>query len=321
MRIIDSHTGGEPTRLIVSGGPDLGDGELSVRRKLFADEHDEFRRFAINEPRGFDAMVGALLCEPVDPTCAAGLIFFNNAGYLGMCGHGTIGAAVTLAHMGRISLGLHRFETPVGTVAVELLDPHTARIENVGSYRYRHNVALDVAGVGQVKGDVAWGGNWFFLCEDRTMPISLQHVRELTQRAEAIRKALQDAGMRGEDGGEIDHVEIFGAPMGSGNSRSFVLCPGGEYDRSPCGTGTSAKLACLAADGKWEEGVTWIQESVVGSTFEASYRRGEGRMIIPSITGTAYVVSEATLIRQLGDPFALGIGNPGRLDCATASTA
>lgn len=309
MRVIDSHTGGEPTRLIVSGGPELGKGDMLKRRKLFAEQHDDLRRFAISEPRGFDAMVGALLCDPTDPSCAAALIFFNNTGYLGMCGHGTIGAVVTLSYMGRIGVGLHRIETPVGTVSAELIDPHTVRIENVRSYRHLHNVKLDVPGVGHVTGDVAWGGNWFFLTEGLDAELSLAHVPDLTRRAEAIRTALIAAGIRGADGGEINHIELFGRPLGRADSRSFVLCPGGQYDRSPCGTGTSAKLACLAADGKLREGEKWIQESIIGSTFTGTYRFDGSAAVVPSITGSAYVVGETTLVRQEGDPFALGIGS------------
>lgn len=308
MKVIDSHTGGEPTRLVVEGGPDLGSGPLHERRALFAAKFDHVRQFAILEPRGFNAVVGALLCEPVDKSCAAGLIFFNNAGYLGMCGHGTIGAAVTLFHMGRIGLGVHRFETPVGTVTVELLDPHTARIQNVPSYRHLKDVVLDVPVLGRITGDVAWGGNWFFLTEDAGADVSPKAIPDLTRKAELIRSALVKAGITGKDGGEIDHIEIFGKPQGpNGNSRSFVLCPGGEYDRSPCGTGTSAKLACLAASGKLAENQDWVQESVIGSSFMVRYTLDEQGAVIPQITGTAYVTSEANLLRQAGDPFANGI--------------
>ena len=163
MRVIDSHTEGEPTRVIVDGGPPLGDGPLAERRDRFKAEFDHVRRFAVNEPRGHDAIVGALLCEPHDKSCAAGVIYFNNVGYIGMCGHGTIGLAVTLAHMGRLKPGRHRFETPVGVVGVELIDDCTATVENVESYRFAEAVSVEVEGLGTVRGDVAWGGNWFFL--------------------------------------------------------------------------------------------------------------------------------------------------------------
>ncbi len=302
MRVIDSHTEGEPTRLIVEGGPDLGNGPLSERVKLFAAKFDNFRCFAVDEPRGYDAVVGALLCKPVDPTCAAGLIFFNNAGYLGMCGHGTIGAAVTLAHMGKLAPGHHKFETPVGVVGVELLDANTAKIENVESFLHLKNVEINVEGHGKVSGDVAWGGNWFFLCKKRPCELVTSNIAPLTAFSQAIKTALIKADITGKDGGEIDHIELFSPPVVStANSRNFVLCPGGAYDRSPCGTGTSAKLACLAVSGELKPGGTWIQESITGSRFVASYRLGQNGGIIPSITGRAFVTAEAKLVRDLND--------------------
>ena len=308
MRVIDSHTEGEPTRLIVSGGPDLGSGPLDERRARFAAEFDNVRSFAVNEPRGSDAVVGALLCEPVDPACAAGLIFFNNVGYLGMCGHGTIGAAVTLAHMGRIGPGTHRFETPVGEVTVELLGRNEVEIENVPSWRYRKDVAVAVDGLGTVVGDIAWGGNWFFLVGISPLSLAMANIQDLTRAADAVARALETAGITGADGAKIDHVEFFGPPRDpAADSRNFVLCPGGAYDRSPCGTGTSAKLACLAADGKLAPGVEWVQESIVGSRFQAKYRPGADGRIVPRIRGRAYVVAEATLLRDANDPFADGM--------------
>lgn len=308
MRAIDSHTEGEPTRAIVEGGPDLGTGPLAERRRRFAERFDHVRSFAVNEPRGHDAVVGALLCAPVDPACAAGVIFFNNVGFLGMCGHGTIGLAVTLAYLGRIGPGTHRFETPVGTVGVDLLGPNEAEIENVPSYRHRKDVAIEVEGLGTVVGDVAWGGNWFFLVSNAPRALTMAEIPALTRAAEAVSAALDRAGIRGADGGKIDHIEFFGPPVAKdARSRNFVLCPGGAYDRSPCGTGTSAKLACLAADGKLAPGDIWVQESVVGSRFEGRYRPGTDGKIVPRIRGRAYVVADTTLLRDPGDPFADGM--------------
>ena len=308
MQVIDSHTEGEPTRLVVAGGPDLGSGPLAERRRRFAAQHDGVRTFVLNEPRGFDAVVGALLCEPSLPDCAAGLIFFNNAGYLGMCGHGTIGAAVTLAHMGRLRAGVHRFETPVGVVAVELHDRNTATVANVPSYLHREAVLVTVEGLGTVKGDVAWGGNWFFLTEATPCAIELANIPALTDAAGRIKQALVRGGITGRDGGEIDHIEIFGPGAPGANSRSFVLCPGGAYDRSPCGTGTSAKLACLAAHGALAPDTAWVQESVIGTRFTARYGTGPESTVLPRITGRAWVTAEATLLRDPGDPFPNGIG-------------
>lgn len=254
-------------------------------------------------------MVGALLCEPVDPTCAAGVIFFNNAGYLGMCGHGAIGVAVTLHHLGRVGLGIQRLETPVGVVEVDLLNANQVAITNVPSYRLQSKVSVEVEGLGTITGDVAWGGNWFFLVDGTPAPLTLAHVADLSAAARRTRDALNRDGIVGDDGGEIDHIEFFGPPEASdAHSRNFVYCPGGAYDRSPCGTGTSAKLACLAADGKLQPGETWIQESVIGSRFESSYVVNDAAQINATIVGKAYLCSEGTLIQQPNDPFKHGIG-------------
>jgi 4-hydroxyproline epimerase len=307
IRVVDTHTGGEPTRVVISGGPQLGSGPLAERRDLFRLRFDHYRSAIVNEPRGSDVMVGALLVPPVNPACAGGVIFFNNVGCLGMCGHGTIGVAVALAHAGRIAVGSHRLETPVGEVGFELSDPNTVTIENVPSYRSAKDVSIDVPGVGQVKGDVAWGGNWFFLVNGSPCAIDLGHVDELTAHSWAIRQALAQQKITGDGDAEIDHIELFGPPLDTANhSRSFVLCPGKAYDRSPCGTGTSAKLACLLADGKLRPGNVWRQESVIGSVFEGRIRI-DGESVIPLIRGTAYVNGEATLRLDPSDSFRWGI--------------
>jgi proline racemase len=308
--VIDSHTGGEPTRTVISGAPSLGDGTMAERRERFGRELDDFRSAVVCEPRGSDVVVGALLVPPADPSSAAGVIFFNNVGTLGMCGHGTIGVVETLRHLGRIRPGPHRIETPVGVVTTELHADGRVTVENVASRRHLRGVAVHAPGVGLVGGDVAWGGNWFFLV-DWDRPIGIAHVDALTDAAWRIRGALEAAGVTGAGGAEIDHIELFGPPRAPGaHSRSFVLCPGRAYDRSPCGTGTCAKLACLAEDGKLAPGEVWVQESVVGSLFEASYQRA-GDEILPRITGRAHVTAEAKLLFDPADPFRAGIKAQG----------
>ena len=312
VHVIDSHTGGEPTRLVVSGGPDLGSGSLADRLERFRGQHDSFRSAVVNEPRGSEVVVGALLSEPVDRTSAAGVIFFNNVGYLGMCGHGTIGLVATLAYMKRIEPGEHRIETPVGTVSAILHPNGEVTVHNVASYRKAANVGVEVPGYGRVNGDVAWGGNWFFLVRDfdirrHGMELMLRNVEQLTAFTWAIRQALRGSGITGDDGKEIDHIELFSSSRLPGvDSKNFVLCPGKAYDRSPCGTGTSAKLACLYADGKIREGQTWKQESIVGSVFEGSVRVREGK-IYPSIRGSAFVTAEGELVLDPRDPLGMGI--------------
>ena len=309
IQIIDSHTGGEPTRLVIDGFPDLGTGSMAERRALLAERFDAYRAATVLEPRGSDVLVGALLCAPVDPTACAGVIFFNNSGYLGMCGHGTIGLVVSLAHMGRIGVGIHRIETPVGTVEATLHDDHSVSVRNVPAYRYRSAVRVEVPGYGAVSGDIAWGGNWFFLVGEHGQHIDGSNLDALTAYTVAISAALHEQGIRGEDGGLIDHIELF-ADDREADGRNFVLCPGKAYDRSPCGTGTSAKLACLAADGKLKPGEIWRQASVIGSQFEGSYawlNDGEPGRVIPTIRGRAHLSAEATLLLQADDPFAWGI--------------
>ena len=305
LTVIDSHTGGEPTRVVVAGGPEFGGGPLAGRRERFQREFDHFRSAVVNEPRGSDVVVGALLVEPEDASCVAGVIFFNNVGYLGMCGHGMIGLVVTLAHLGRIKPGEHRIETPVGIITATLHPNSEVSIANVASWRAHKAATVNVPGIGPVTGDVAWGGNWFFLVEKHGQGLSLTNVDQLTDFCWRVRQAVNTQGFP-----EVDHVELFGPPtVGKANSRNFVQCPGKAYDRSPCGTGTSAKLACLAADGKLPEGAPWIQESILGSTFTGRYRwldRNAGK-IAPVITGMAFVNAESMQVLDEKDPFCWGI--------------
>ncbi|MCU1261718.1 MAG: 4-hydroxyproline epimerase [Bryobacterales bacterium] len=307
IHVIDSHTGGEPTRVVIAGGPPLGNSSMAARLECMRSQHDHFRSAVVNEPRGSNALVGALLCEPADPSCSAGVIFFNNVGYLGMCGHGTIGLGATLAYLGRIAPGPHRIETPVGIITMELHSTGEVTVGNVASYRSAKNVTVNVDGIGRVTGDIAWGGNWFFLTNDLPCPLELRNLEMLTDYAWRIRQALADHGITGDNGGEIDHIDIFGPPHDPhAHSRNFVLCPGKEYDRSPCGTGTSAKVACLFADGKLTEGDIWRQESIIGTVFEASAVVRDGR-IYPRVKGSAYISADANLILQNHDPFLWGI--------------
>ena len=307
IHVIDSHTGGEPTRVVVSGGPDLGRGSLAERRERMKRDFDSFRSTVVNEPRGSDAVVGALLCEPVDPACAAGVIFFNNVGYLGMCGHGTVGLVATLQHMGRIGAGDHRIETPAGMVTARLHESGEVTVQNVPSYRTAAGVQVEVPGHGRVRGDIAWGGNWFFLVNEHSMELTLENLDALIEFTWAIRQALGRNSITGDSYAEIDHIELFGQSHIAGvDSRSFVLCPGKAYDRSPCGTGTSAKMACLYADDKLIPGQVWRQESIVGSIFEGSIAVHDGK-VYPSIKGSAFVNAEADLILDERDPFCLGI--------------
>lgn len=310
IRFVDSHTEGEPTRVVIAGGPELGGGTVAAQAKVFRERFDWFRSAVVNEPRGNDAIVGALMVPPSSPRAACGVIFFNNVSTLHACGHGTIGLAATLAWLGRVAQGRNVVETPVGEVAFALEDDGSVTIDNVASYRHATKVPVEFEFEGKrrtVVGDVAWGGNWFFLVNDHGERLELANVERLTALSWAIRQGLERARITGKDGALIDHVELFGAPSRPDcDSKNFVLCPGKAYDRSPCGTGTSAKMACLVGDGKLAEGAPWRQESILGSRFVGSVRRS-GDLVLPTIRGSAFVTAEGMLLLDPRDPFRNGI--------------
>lgn len=308
VHAIDSHTEGEPTRVVVAGGPDLGKGPIAERLQRFCAEFDDFRSGVICEPRGSEVVVGALLLEPIEADSAAAVIFFNDVGFLGMCGHGTIGVLTTLAYLNRIQPGLHRIETPVGIVQATLHQDGSVTVDNVPSYRYRTGVEVSVPGYGAFTGDIAWGGNWFFLAQNAPCELTVANRSELVAASTALRSALQANGITGKDGAYIDHVEFFSGPGNKENSsRNFVLCPGASFDRSPCGTGTSAKMACLFDDGKLAPGVIWRQEGILGTVFHGSVREGSDGQVNPSIRGRAWVTGESKLLFAKEDPFSQGI--------------
>jgi 4-hydroxyproline epimerase len=312
VQIIDSHTAGEPTRVVIAGGPSLGNGNLQSQLEVLRSQHDDFRTAVLCEPRGSDVLVGALLCAPQNPVAAAGVIFFNDVGYLGMCGHGSIGVIATLTHLGRLSPGTHQIETPVGMIAASLHSDGAVSITNVPGYRYRSGVEINVPEWGRMHGDIAWGGNWFFLVADHNLALHIQNRAALMAATTAVRHALDVGGIRGEGGAKIDHIEFTGPAEDPANSgRNFVLCPGAAFDRSPCGTGTSAKMACLYADGKLKAGETWRQEGILGTVFEGSVAVAGDLLtptiVTPTIKGSAYITAESTLLFDDHDPFRQGI--------------
>ena len=303
MQVVDSHTEGEPTRVVVSGWPQPDGATMVERRDSLRRELDHLRRAVVLEPRGHDAVVGALLTPPVSAGATTGVIFFNDASYLGMCGHGLIGVVRTLEHLGRLRGGAVTVDTPAGTVRAELGADGAVTIENVPAYRHAADVTVDVPDVGAVRGDVAYGGNWFFLTELAAPPVDAAHMDALMRTTTRIRDALRDRGVRGPGGVEIDHIELYGAPTrAEADSKNFVLCPGSAYDRSPCGTGTSAKLAVLHARGDLALGEEWVQESITGSTFTGWLTERDGALV-PHIRGRAFITADATLRFDAGDPF------------------
>jgi 4-hydroxyproline epimerase len=306
LRVVDSHTGGEPTRLVVKGVPELG-GDVHQRLAALRDEHDWIRTTLCLEPRGSGVAVGAAMFPPSREGCTVDLVFFNNEGYLGMCGHGTIGVLVSLAWMGDSEPGEVVFNTVAGPVRAELLDRNTARFVNAPAWRSQKGARVNVLGNGDLVGDVAYGGNWFFLASGHGMQVTASEIPALTEFTAKVMDALWDQGVTGDNGARIDHVELFGPPeRPDADSKNFVLCPGKQYDRSPCGTGTCAKLACLYGDGALAEGEVWRQESIIGSLFECSFSLENGAML-PSVTGSAWVTGETVVLREPSDPYRNGI--------------
>ncbi|MEZ6134783.1 MAG: proline racemase family protein [Pirellulaceae bacterium] len=309
IKFVDTHTGGEPTRVVHDFPFELDAPTMLQRREQFRQNFDHFRRAIVCEPRGSDVMVGAIITPPVTERSAGGVIFFNNVGYLGMCGHGTIGVAVALLHRNQILAIRNTIDTPVGTIGFDVSPDGRVTLENVPSYRYRHHVPVQLDKTTLIHGDIAWGGNWLFICEDHGLQLDASNIHQLSSFAKRIRRQLDQQGITGADGATVDHVDLIGPPTSpnAADAKNFVLCPGGAYDRSPCGTGTSAKLACLAADGKLAEGAVFRQESIVGSIFECTYRQLENGHILPTITGNAWVNAEGTLLLDSEDPFCFGL--------------
>jgi 4-hydroxyproline epimerase len=302
IEVVDSHTEGEPTRVVIDGWPALAGATMAARRDDLRRRHDQLRRAVVCEPRGHDAVVGALLTPPVDPASTAGVLFFNNTGALGMCGHGLVGVVRTLEHLGRLGPGALRIDTVVGPVGAELHDDGSVTVENVRAFCHARDVEVAVPGLGRVRGDVAWGGNWFFLSELPAPPLELENLAALTDVTTRIRGALRAEGVTGRQGAEIDHIELLGpSPRPEADARSFVLCPGLAWDRSPCGTGTSAKMATLAERGRLKPGERWRQESLTGGLFEG-WLEQRGPDLIPFIRARAFVTGRSTLLFDPGDP-------------------
>ncbi|MEM8945285.1 MAG: proline racemase family protein [Planctomycetota bacterium] len=318
MRVIDSHTGGEPTRVVVAGMPDIPGDTAAEKRTNLEKQADWIRTSLTLEPRGAPWMVGAAIFQPANPDSEATVVFFNNRGYLGMCGHGLIGVVATLAYLGRISVGEHHFETPAGDVMAQLHPDDSVSLANVPSYRYREGVEFDVPNFGTVQGDIAYGGNWFFLTHVETW--QSWTTERLCEYASRILETLSTLKICGAEQAEIDHVEISGPPTdpNKAHSRNFVLCPGQQYDRSPCGTGTSAKVACLASAGELSPGEIYRQESVTGSIFNASFQM-QGKKLIPEIRGHANILADVKIVFEESDCRRYGL-DPSSVKSGAPST-
>jgi 4-hydroxyproline epimerase len=303
LAFVDSHTEGEPTRVVYDGLPELGRGPL--RERAHALLAAGLREAIVDEPRGHPALVGALLLPPSDPSNAtAAVVFINNVGLLPMCVHASIGIARTLVHLGRMPQTPWakpvRLETLAGDIEIRLEADHVVAVDNVWAHRLHHDIELE-SSRGLVRADVAWGGNWFLIVEHSPIPVVPERLGELSALALELRSCTEALGLRGDDGAAIDHIQLCG-PSELADSRNFVLCPGGEYDRSACGTGTSARLACLHADGRLAPGRRFRQQGITGSCFIGEITALRDGRVRPCIRGRAWLTAAGTLLFEHEDP-------------------
>jgi proline racemase len=327
LQAVDSHTAGEPTRIVTGGLPPVAGATMAEKRAALRIRHDALRRALVHEPRGHDAIVVAYLVPPCHPDAHAGVVFCNDVGYLGMCGHGAIGVATVLVGMGMVPAQEPEtrvvLDTPAGLVpcrvAVSNGRARAVTITNVPSFQFRQRAIAAVPGFGKVAADIAWGGNWFAFVEAAQLGLHVDkaHLPQLLPAAIAVREALAANGVRGvhpESGEEqlVDHVKLFDALEGpTPGARAMTLCPGTAYDRSPCGTGTSAKLAVLHSKGELGVGEWFTSESVIGTRFRAriaaTTQVGQFAAIVPEIEGAAYVTGLQTFVLDPEDPCVHGL--------------
>ena len=327
IQAVDSHTAGEPTRIVTGGLPPLAGASMAEKRTILQRDHDGLRRALVLEPRGHDAIVLAYLLPPCTPGAHLGVVFANDAGYLGMCGHGAIGVATVAVAMGMVAavepVTEVVLDTPAGVVpcrvAVAGGKVKSVTITNVPSFLFAQRVVVPVHGFGKVAADIAYGDNWFAFVEADQLGLMVEktHLPVLMQAATAVREALVREGVRGRhperSGDEIvDHVKLF-APLAGDEpgARALTLCPGAAYDRSPCGTGTSAKLAVLHAKGELEIGAWFRSQSVLATEFRARVVRetrvGPHPAIVPEVTGSAWITGFPTFVLDPEDPCRFGI--------------
>lgn len=331
VHVVDSHTAGEPTRVVTGGLPNVPGATMADKRAFLRQHCDALRSGLVCEPRGHDAIVAAYLLPPCDPTAHAGVVFANDVGYLGMCGHGAIGVATTLLAMGMVAPASAdgdteiRLDTPVGTVVAQVAvrdgRPGAVRLRNVPSFLHARDVEVPVEGIGRVTVDVAWGGNWFAILPEDELGVAVEPERlpALLERTMAVREALIRHDVFGFDPAtgapqEIDHVEVYRVlrhPDARVATRTMTLCPGRAYDRSPCGTGTSAKIATLHARGEIAPGDVFVNQSVIGTEFRARIlavdRDGDRTLVTPEIEGQAWITGLQQLVFDPTDPLKSGL--------------
>jgi len=321
--VIDSHTAGHPTRIVVGGLPKVRGGSVAQKRDYIKSKMDYIRTLLCNEPRGHSCMYGAFLVEPSSEDADFGVIFFSTASYDDMCGHGTIGVATVLTEMNMVRREEPTtevtFETPAGLVRVETKvvggKVKSVSFVNVPAFLYKKDISIDVPGYGEVKGDVAFGGNWFFYVNAKEIG-----VRVRSENVDALARA--GIAIKNEFNKEFDLVHptnpnisrkllatsIIDIPVKNKNAdQNNIVVEGKWVDRSPCGTGTSGRMAVLFAKNKLGLNEDFVNESITGETFRGRLigetKVGEYPAVVPEITGNAYITGFNHIILDPDDPF------------------
>jgi 4-hydroxyproline epimerase len=322
---IDAHTCGNPVRVVAGGGPPLNGATMSERRQDFIARYDWIRTGLMFEPRGHDVMSGSILYEPMRDDCDAAILFIETSGCLPMCGHGTIGTVTVLIEEGLVTPkreGRLVLEVPAGIVEAEyrrdnLDNVVEVRIRNIPSFLYRSGIDVDVEGFGRVVFDVAYGGNFYAIIEPQASYPGLDAISafDIQRLSPIIRRLINDKySLVHPDDPTISglrHILWAGQPHHpEAHARNAVFYGEKAIDRSPCGTGTSARMAQKAARGELKVGDDFVHESIIGSLFhgrvEASAKVGPFDAIVPSVAGQAWITGHNTIFLDERDPFVKG---------------
>jgi len=325
---IDAHTCGNPVRVVAGGGPMLPHAPMADRRQIFMRDHDWVRRALMFEPRGHDVMSGSILYPPSAPDYDLAVLYIEVSGCLPMCGHGTIGTVTAALEAGLViprEAGRLALETPAGRVDVEYASdgPYVdqVRLFNVPSYQHAAGVRIEVAGLGEIVVDVAYGGNYYAIIEPQANWAGLDSMgaSDIQRLSPLVRRAAQAAvaPMHPEDAriAGISHVMWCDKPRDPrADARNAVFYGEKAIDRSPCGTGSSARMAQLAAQGRLAVGDGFVHESIIGTMFdcrvEAAAMVGGMAAIRPSVAGWARVIGHNTIYVDDRDPLAHGFQVP-----------
>jgi len=326
FKTIDTHTMGEPTRIITEGLPFIPGNNMMDKKNYLVEHFDYIRTMTMHEPRGHGDMFGAILMEPTKKEADIGVIFMDSGGYLNMCGHGSIGVSTILVDEGYVKVEEPitniTLDTPAGLVRakveVENKKAKGVSIENVPAFLYKENIKIEISELGQVPVDISFGGSFFALVDSKylNLKISLENIDEIIKLALIIREKINNKVKvihpNIPDINKVDLVEIYGKPTNSiADLKNVVIFGAGQFDRSPCGTGTSAKLAYLHGKNKLKKNEYFVHESITGTMFKGrileEVKIGKYNGIIPEIKGRAFIIGYSHLIAQEEDPFKHGL--------------